>query len=110
MGGEHETEIAQLAGRWVLQNSFDEYNRTRHRKDRYHYGVFYCSQAMYQLGGECWETFYPGMSKTLTEHQRANGSWEPEGTRDTAFGNVDTSALMVLALTPPYQILPIYQR
>jgi len=67
-------------------------------------------EAMQQLGGEHWETFYPRLINTLIANQREDGSWEPEGTRDTAFGNVYTSALTVLALTPPYQILPIYQR
>ena len=42
--------------------------------------------------------------------QRPDGSWDPEANLDRQFGNVYTTALTILALTPPYQILPIYQR
>ena len=40
----------------------------------------------------------------------ADGSWDAESNRDGQFGNVYTTALAVLALTPPYQLLPIHQR
>ena len=46
----------------------------------------------------------------LESLQRDDGSWEPELMSDTQYGNVYTSALTVLALTPAYQLLPIYQR
>jgi hypothetical protein len=46
----------------------------------------------------------------LVEHQEADGSWPPEGNRDGMFGDSYTTALVVLSLTPPYQLLPIYQR
>lgn len=111
LGGEHQSEIAQRAGRWILtENSFDDYNRRPHRFDRYHYSAFYCSQATFQLGGEYWHTFYPRLMRTLVAHQRSDGSWEPEATKDTHYGNIYTTAITVLALTPPYQLLPIYQR
>jgi hypothetical protein len=46
--------------------------------------------------------------------QAANGSWPPEiytgGPTEQIFGNVYTTALAVLSLTPPYQLLPVYQR
>ena len=110
LGGEHNSEMAQHAGKWILNYDFQRYNRTPHFKDRYHYSAFYCSQAMFQLGGEYWEKFYPKLMNTLVANQHPDGSWDPEATRDTAFGNIYTSALTVLALTPPYQLLPIYQR
>jgi hypothetical protein len=106
LGGEHETEMAQRAGAWVLKYPLENYNRVQ----RYHYGAFYCSQAMFQLGGHYWKQFYPRLMRTLVNHQRRDGSWDAETGNDGSFGNVYTSALCVLALSPPYQILPIYQR
>jgi hypothetical protein len=110
MGGEHRSEMAQAGGKWILNSSFDRYNVRRHPDDRYHYSAFYCSQAMFQLGGEFWESFYPPLQRTLLANQRRDGSWDRESRHDGRYGNVYTTALVVLALTPPYQILPIYQR
>jgi hypothetical protein len=110
LGGEHQSAMAENGGKWILAQSFDDYNKRPHKFDRYHYSAFYCSQAMFQLGGEYWAKFYPRLTKTLVAHQRQDGSWQPESTKDTHYGNVYTSALTVLALTPPYQLLPIYQR
>ncbi len=110
MGGEHHTEMAQAGGRWILRHPFTTYNRRRHQDDRYHYSAYYCSQAMFQLGGQFWEKFYPELQQVLLANQRRDGSWDREAIRDGKFGNVYTTALSVLALTPPYQLLPIYQR
>lgn len=110
MAGEHGTEMAQAAGQWILKSPFTRYNRRPHRFDRYHYSAYYCSQAMFQLGGEYWEQFYPGLQQVLLDNQRPDGSWDAEAHRDERFGNVYTTALTVLTLTPPYQLLPIYQR
>jgi len=52
----------------------------------------------------------------LLNSQTAEGSWPPEvgGYAPTGgeavFGNIYSSALAVLSLTPPYQLLPLYQR
>ena len=41
------------------RHSFEPYGVTRGQEDRYHYGAFYCSQAMFQLGGDFWRKFFP---------------------------------------------------
>ena len=111
LGGEHRSETARMAGDWILQSSFERYNQTRFSEDRYHYGAFYCSQAMFQLGGHYWQRFFSPLLKALAAAQHADGSWDPEsGDDDSIFGNVYTTSLAVLALATPYQILPIYQR
>jgi hypothetical protein len=47
----------------------------------------------------------------LLTAQRADGSWPPEPQAGIGrFGNVYTTAMAVLSLTPPYQLLPVYQR
>ena len=47
----------------------------------------------------------------LLSAQTADGSWPPEvGLNTRLFGNSYTTAMAVLSLTPPYQLLPVYQR
>ena len=110
--GEHNTEIARRAGDWILAQRHRTYNGPAPGKlDRYHYSTYYCSQAMFQLGGEYWFQFFPGLLDVLVENQNADGSWDAESNRnDYKYGSVYSTALTVLTLTPPYQLLPIYQR
>ncbi len=111
LGGEHRSATAQQAGDWILEASFQPYNTFRRPEDRYHYGAFYCSQAMFQLGGDYWHRFFPPLLDVLTRAQHADGSWDKEEAADDGqYGTVYTTSLAILALTPPYQILPIYQR
>jgi len=112
LGGLHDTEYARSAGEWILQHPFDPYLGDGGRKGdtRYFYGAFYCSQAMYQLGGRYWVEFYPRLVATLLAHQSSSGSWGPEPADDERYGIAYATALAVLALTTPHQLLPIYQR
>jgi len=108
LGGEYQSDAAKQAGDWVLQQSFRQYNRG---PGPYHYGAYYCSQGMFQLGGDYWRQFFPELSETLTDNQSPDGSWEPEGDHNgDYFGRTYTTSLAVLALTPAYQLLPIFQR
>jgi hypothetical protein len=114
--GLHNAQEAQRSGDWILQYNFDEYNTIEPftqdwKNDRYHYGIFNCCQGMYQLGGRHWEQFFPRAVKTLLANQRADGSWQAESHHhDARYGNAYTTALVVLTLGAPNQLLPIYQR
>lgn len=115
--GFHNSREAQAAGEWILRNDFDQYNQVNrfgqgnYFKDRYHYGVFNCSQAMYQLGGRYWREFFPRTMRTLVANQRADGTWPKENHyQDGKFGNAYTSALVLMALGAPNQLLPVMQR
>ena len=118
--GLHGTPEAQRSGDWILKNNFDPYNQVikfagndakGRYQDRYHYGVFFCSQAMYQLGGRHWKAFFPGACKTLLANQGRDGGWEAESTgTDKAFGRTYATALVLLALGSPNQLLPVFQR
>jgi hypothetical protein len=111
LGGEHQSDTARIAGDWILHTSFAAYNRGSRTEDRYHFGAFYCSQAMFQLGGDYWQRFFPSLLTTLTDAQHADGSWDPEwADDDSKFGSLLSTAFTVLALSPPYQMLPVYQR
>jgi hypothetical protein len=64
---------------------------------------------MFQLGGNFWEQFFPRLASVLIANQSAEGSWQPD-IQDARFGNAYATALAVLALSTPNQILPIFQK
>ena len=114
--GFHNSREAQQSGRWLLEHDFRQYNvimpfTQSQVHDRYHYGLFNCCQAMYQLGGRYWEAFFPPTVRTLLENQQPDGSW-PVDTHwhDSQFGNAYTTALVVMTLGAPNQLLPVFQR
>ena len=110
LAGEHQSEQALNAARFVLDNPFDQ-QFTSPNKDIYPcYGAFYCSYGMFQLGGAHWREFYPRLVKFLLSTQRGNGSWIVQQGYESQFGPAYSTALTVLALTPPYQMLPTFQR
>jgi len=109
LAGKHDTPEAQKAAQWLLGKSFDNYNENEVWIERYHYSVFYCTHAMYQMGGEYWEKFFPSVADTLLDNQNTDGSWDPERD-DERWGNSFTTAMVVLALSAPDEMLPIFQR
>jgi hypothetical protein len=111
MAGQHESLMARAAGDWLLAHPFRVVGESVLERDRFFYGAYYCSQAMVQLGGRYWEQFFPPLADALLQGQAPSGSWPsaPEA-GDGVFGDVYSSALAVLSLTPPYQLLPVYQR
>jgi hypothetical protein len=116
MAGQHDTPMAKAAGDWLLAHPFKVFGELVPNRDRFFYGAYYCSQAMAQLGGHYWEQFFPSLVNVLVNSQTAEGSWPPEvgGYSQTGgeaiFGQVYSTSLAVLSLTPPYQLLPVYQR
>jgi hypothetical protein len=114
--GLHHTHEAQQSGDWILQHHFDNYNEINRFtqswfNDRYHYGLFNCCQGMYQLGGRYWREFFPRTVRAVLANQQSDGSWPAESHfHDGQFGNSYTTALVVLSLGAPNQLLPIYQR
>lgn len=111
LAGKHDTEMARKTGRFILDHPFDRFNRGGlTREDRFYYGAYYCSQAMFQLGGEYWAEYFRVFLNTMVENQDEDGSWAPEANQDAAGGTTYSTSFAILALTPPYQLLPIYQR
>ncbi len=70
------------------------------------YGVYYCSQATFQLGGTYWDFYRPQLHKILLQAQKPTGYWEDPD----SYGPHYATAMAVLALTVEYRFLPIYQR
>ena len=110
--GLHNTPEATQAGQTMLRYSFTGYNQSSGDLDRYHYSLFQCTQAAYQMGDEYWNQFNPPMYRTLVANQNADGSWAAERSHhnDAQYGKIYTTSLVVLSLSAPNQFLPIYQR
>jgi|ERR1035441_7326611 hypothetical protein len=111
LAGEHQSPIELAAGDWLLSHPYRYFGETIGIADRFFYGAYYTSQAAAQLGGRYWEGIFPPLAAAMLSAQSPDGSWPAEvGHRDMMFGNVYTSALAVLSLTPAFQLLPVYQR
>ena len=114
LAGKHNTDMAKSAAAWLLKRPFDQYNSGdvpgQFHTARYHYGVFYASLGLFHLGGDSWKAFYPRTAMTLVKNQRSDGSYAPENHNNRYFGNAYTTALVVIALNVPNQVLPITQR
>jgi hypothetical protein len=111
LAGQHDSPIALAAGDWLLKHPCQQFGDRLGMADRFFYSAYYMSQAAAQLGGRYWEGIFPPLAAALLSAQSPDGSWPPEvGHRDMMFGNVYTSAMAVLTLTPAFQLLPVYQR
>jgi hypothetical protein len=111
LAGQHQTTVARRAGEWLLAHPYRYFGESFGPWDKFFYSTYYCSQAAAQLGGKYWEGFYPPLVDMLLNVQAPDGSWPPEPLQgDAIFGNDYSTAMAVLSLTPPYQLLPVYQR
>ncbi len=109
MLGQHQTKETKAAAAWLRKHPFGQYGEREGFLDRFQYSVYYCTQALYQLGGEDWQEFYPQMVDLLLENQTPGGSW-PAVSWEVLYGDNYVTALSVLSLTTPYSMLPIHQR
>ena len=106
--GHHDGEPVERARRYLE----DTYQRLANDQFAL-YGVYYATQAAFQLGGRTWESVGDWLYRTYLPKQRDDGSWGADvggrhgSERNTAVYN---TALVVLSLTVPYRQLPIYQR
>lgn len=111
LAGEHHSAIALSAGDWLLQHPFASFGQMIGGLDRYYYSLYYCTQAAAQLGGRYWTGIYPPAVETILKAQLPDGSCPLEpNTEDREFGQCYSTSLAVLAMTPAYQLLPVYQR
>jgi len=111
LGGQHKTPMSFAAGDWLLAHPYGTFGQRIGPSDMFFYSAYYCSQAAAQLGGRYWERIYPAIVGLLLGAQNADGSWPPEvGGHAAMFGSTYSSTMAVLSLTPPYQLLPVYQR
>jgi prenyltransferase beta subunit len=85
-------------------------------QQHFFYGVYYTSQAMFQVGGRYWSPFYRDYlhwlltNKESPANQQPGGFWNAISNDDRQAGVNYCTAMAVLSLTVEYRFLPIYQR
>jgi hypothetical protein len=100
----HRAQPSLRAGAYVLDNP------PRLEQQHCFYGLYYCSQAMFQLGDEFWNLYRVRMHRVLLPNQSVSGAWVGRDAEARMAGPNYTTAMGVLALTVEYRFLPIYQR
>jgi hypothetical protein len=102
---------AYKAGSYLLKNPLNP------RQQHFFYGIYYTSQAMFQLGEKPGETnYWTAYRKNLHDlllrqnPPKAAGCWTGWGWDDSNVGPNYCTAMAILALTVEYRFLPIYQR
>ncbi len=106
LGGRHENKGVAVGVKWFRSRDYP-----RPWQNNYFYlASYYSSQAMAQVGGDTWNQVFPQIARNMLEEQSDTGAW-PLGTgTERKFGSTYTTSLAILALTPAYQLLPIFQR
>ncbi|MCA9137891.1 MAG: hypothetical protein KDB00_14065 [Planctomycetales bacterium] len=106
LGGRHQHAGVTASVRWFRGRDYPN-----PWQDNYYYlASYYSSQAMAQVGGETWEQIFPQIAAGLLKEQTDSGAWPPGGATERRFDSTYSTSLAVLALTPAYGLLPIYQR
>ena len=100
LSGQHESEALPAAGSFILKHRNSNSvlpADVQHRE----YAEYYCSQAMFQLGGEKWVAWAEARYPYIIRTQVGNGSWQNSGY---------ATSMMILSMTVSYRQLPVYQR
>ena len=103
--GRHGNEAAVGAGDWILGNLPDRFGG-----GHFYYGLYYCSQAMFQLGQKYWQRWSGNMIEMMLKYQQSDGSWPMGVSSEAKAGTTYSTAMGVLAMSVSYRQLPIYQR
>lgn len=102
-GKHHEPEAVEAA-EWLMRNP------PKWPDAFFYYGVYYCSQGMFQMGGKYWEHYRPRLEALLLSLQNSDGSWPKCTGSDGRAGVAYATSMAALALSVKYHYLPIYQR
>ena len=105
LAGQHRDKVTLGAGDWVLKNMPANFGG-----GYFYYALYYCSQGMYQLGGDHWEKFSAHMYPMMLKFQKPDGSWPDGGGGEGNAGPCYATAMGVLAMSVSACQLPIYQR
>ncbi len=100
--GESDSELVAKGADYLLKSP------PREGENYFYYGLYYCTQAMFQKGGEHWQLWRKNMLETVLALQTEDdGSWPKRG---SSGGQTYAVAMAILALEVEWKLLPIYQR
>lgn len=75
----------------------------------FHYAIYYNTQASRQVGGVLAEQTWANNRKLLLDRQQPDGGFAPSPSGEEP-GRCYATAMSVLTLTVPFELLPIYQK
>jgi hypothetical protein len=104
LAGDFDSPFVRGSQAWLEQNP------PFWGEDWMFYGLYYYSQASYQLGGADSIKGFKRVQQLLIPEQRPDGSWEPSSVQERDAGSVYATSLAMLALCVKNHDLPIYQR
>ncbi|MHC4983232.1 MAG: prenyltransferase/squalene oxidase repeat-containing protein [Planctomycetota bacterium] len=102
--GKHGDPVTLKAAEWILKHPWQP------NQGFFYYGLYYCSQGMFQVGGDYWEKWASRMYEMMTKLQRPDGSYPAGPGAEAPAGLCYSTAMSVLAMSVSYRQLPIYQR
>ncbi len=102
--GLHGDPMTTQAGDWIVAHL------PNFRSGIFYYGLYYCSQGMFQLGGDHWHRWAVHMYEMMLPRQAADGSFPAGSGHESTAGICYSTSMSVLALSVSYRQLPIYQR
>ena len=100
--GEYDGD--HLANGLAYVERFEPGSTVEREPSYYYYAHYYAAQAMWHVGGERWQSWYPSISDQLLARQRADGSWLASICPE--YG----TAMACIVLQVPNNALPILQR
>ncbi|MFW6133747.1 MAG: prenyltransferase/squalene oxidase repeat-containing protein [Planctomycetota bacterium] len=103
--GRHGTAPTVQAGKWLLKHLPNRWGG-----GHFYYGIYYCSQGMFQLGEDYWHPWADRLYRIALKTQREDGSWPTEAGSAKKAGPTYATAMTILAVSVAYRQLPIYQR
>ncbi|WP_286766380.1 MULTISPECIES: prenyltransferase/squalene oxidase repeat-containing protein [Rhodopirellula] len=106
LGGRQDHASIPVSVRWFRTRNYP----SPWQNNYYYLATYYSSQAMAQVGGDTWDQMFPQIAAGLLKEQTESGAWPPGGSNEQQFGSTYSTSLAILALTPAYGLLPIYQR
>jgi len=98
-----DREEVRRAAKWL--NGQTVKNDTRF----FHYSLYYAMQAATQIGGDLDQRTWDNTRSLLLPRQQEDGGFATSPAGDEP-GRVYSTAMSVLTLAVPYQVLPIYQK
>jgi hypothetical protein len=79
--------------------------RGSRNQEYYAYGQYYAVQATWHAGGKYWDVWYPAARDELVQLQLTEGNWS-----DPWIGNEYATAMALIVLQLPNNLLPIFER
>lgn len=111
LAGKHDDPSIEKSSRYLSKFEGRSAKHFMNQSNRYYpyYTCYYMTQVSSQLGGDLWNNCMKGCYSFLMSRQTKTGFWQPQG-HTARFGDVYSTSMAILSLTPPLKLLPIYQR